>query len=66
MKCPVCNGNTELKDIVHAPDNEDYRRRKCKDCGRIFHTIEYEVTYDEQFADLWNKNHRIKNKKGKL
>lgn len=59
MKCPVCEGKTKVLDVVHGDiDNEDYRRRKCLDCGYELYTAEIEVEYDERYKNNWLRNHR--------
>ena len=41
MKCPHCNsGNTGVIDTLPGASNTQYRRRKCKDCGDTFRTVE--------------------------
>lgn len=60
MTCPRCKSTKiGVKDSVNNPDtNETYRERKCTDCGKIFHTVEFEAEYNVQFAEDWNKYHR--------
>lgn len=41
MKCPHCNSdNIGVIDTLPGATNTIYRRRKCKDCGGLFHTVE--------------------------
>jgi transcriptional regulator NrdR family protein len=41
MKCPHCNsGNIRVIDTLPGASNTQYRRRKCKDCGGLFKTVE--------------------------
>lgn len=65
MVCPECGGKVHAPDIVHTPDNETYRKRKCVDCGFIFYTVEYEVEFDRKVQYLWNENHRLNKIGGK-
>lgn len=45
MKCPKCNGETEVKDSrpSRMPENYIRRRRKCFDCALRFSTKEVVV-----------------------
>ena len=58
MNCPKCNGKVLVVDTVNLPSNEIYRKRKCSECGYSFYTAEFEVEYDQGFANEWNANHR--------
>jgi transcriptional regulator NrdR family protein len=60
MICPKCGSDKAgVTDTVKNPDaNEIYRKRKCRDCGKAFHTIEFEVDYDDQFVEGWQKYYR--------
>lgn len=41
MKCPHCNSdNIGVIDTLGGATNTIYRRRKCKDCGGLFRTVE--------------------------
>ena len=40
MKCPKCSNKSTVIDYVKTPENEIYRKRKCKTCGHIFYTME--------------------------
>ena len=41
MKCPHCNSsNIGVIDTLPGASNTEYRRRKCKDCGGLFRTVE--------------------------
>ena len=41
MKCPHCNSeNHSVIDSLRGGSNTNYRRRKCKDCGGAFRTVE--------------------------
>ena len=59
MTCPKCGSKTAVIDNVNnRSDNEYYRRRKCKDCGYRFYTLEFEAELDENFKSAWYGNHR--------
>lgn len=59
MNCPKCNEKTTVTDVVLIHTlNEQYRRRKCVACGHVIYTTEFEVKYTDDYATLWNKNHR--------
>ena len=51
MKCPKCGGEVKLLESINTPSNEIYRKRKCKDCKKIFYTIEFEVEDNKRFMD---------------
>ena len=41
MKCPHCDSdNHGVIDTLGGATNTTYRRRKCKDCGGLFRTVE--------------------------
>ena len=43
-----------------------YRQKKCKDCKKIFYTIEFEVEENKKFMDEWEVYKRtIKTKQEK-
>ena len=46
MTCPVCGGATKVVDSRPEVDNV-HRRRKCKECGYRFSTVEIEVDVKE-------------------
>lgn len=58
MNCPVCNGETKVVDTRHTPKNETYRKRKCKKCGDIFFTLEFDVFASDRVIEEWNKCER--------
>lgn len=59
MKCPKCNGKLGVIDSVHNDrENETYRARQCKNCGHLFHTVEYEVIQNKRFEEDWAEFHR--------
>lgn len=54
MNCSYCGGDTQVTDTNYNGNaNERYRRRKCKACGRVIWTIEFEVDYDERYQEQW-------------
>lgn len=56
MKCPDCGGDVRVIDSVFNHDqNEILRKRKCHDCGHVFYTIEFEVEYDTNMKETWNR-----------
>lgn len=66
MLCEKCGGgNVYVKDNVFAPpENTNYRKRICKDCGYEFFTVEFSIEKgDETTIKEWNKWHRISAKK---
>ena len=60
MRCHKCKGESRVIDSVHTSDNENYRKRKCLECGRIFYTCEYMVYPNEEFMEEWYASHRKK------
>lgn len=60
MTCPKCNSTRiAIRDSVNnTEENETYRKRVCADCGRIFHTVEFEVEYNDRFKKEWHKYYR--------
>ena len=58
MKCPTCNSSNNIThDFVTNPEtNEVYRRRDCKNCGRVFFTVEFEVEVTEKLQEEWLKS----------
>lgn len=54
MNCSECGGDTRVTDTnYNETANERYRRRKCKDCGRVIWTIEFEVEFDDRYQEQW-------------
>ncbi len=51
MTCPVCGEKTAVVDTVKDIDTI-YRRRKCKNCGYYFFTVEEETNDSEYFNTL--------------
>ena len=58
LYCPKCGGKTTLVDMVQTPEREVIRRRRCLTCDHRFHTIEYEIEWDDRLKHLWGINHR--------
>ena len=56
MHCPKCKGDTAVTNTLHNDDlNEVYRRRKCKDCGYSFYTVEEEKEVKGAFRIILSK-----------
>ena len=51
MTCPVCGGATKVVDSRPEVDTV-HRRRKCKECGYRFSTVEIEVDVKESIAGV--------------
>ena len=65
MNCEKC-GSKDVKvlDVVHNNDAyEIYRKKQCKNCGRMFYTMEFEVEDDAVFMESWYEHYRKKPKK---
>ncbi len=61
MNCPNCDGDTHVTDTKYNGNaNERYRRHKCKGCGHIMWTIEFEVEFDDRYRKQWNDCNRMK------
>lgn len=59
MICSKCGGSVGVTDVNHNVErNETYRRRKCKVCGHVMWSIEFEVDNDENFREQWNAHDR--------
>jgi transcriptional regulator NrdR family protein len=55
MKCPECDGKvTVIETRNNAPLNEIYRERKCRECGCVFYTLEFEIESDNAFEKEWH------------
>ena len=46
MTCLYCGGPTRVIDCRRSPE-EVVRRRKCRDCGKLFYTAERDISYNE-------------------
>ena len=61
MNCSNCGGDTKVTDTNHhAGVNERYRRRKCKVCGKIMWSIEFEVEFDDKYKEQWYESNKMK------
>ena len=50
MTCPKCGGKTTVTNSRLADDQGEevrVRYRKCKSCGNVFFTIEYEIEFSQ-------------------
>lgn len=65
MECPKCGCVTRTIDIVHTPDNETLRKKRCPECKHISYSIEFESEYDDVFKKAWNKHYRRSGKEDK-
>lgn len=64
MRCPECGGKVTVSDTLHGLDNDTYRRRKCLECGYIFHTIETIEEFRGPFRMKFSQAQQIKNNGG--
>lgn len=53
MNCPKCKGKVKTVKSVEVSWNENYRKRKCVDCGHKFFTAEFEVIPNRRFMKEW-------------
>ena len=53
MKCPKCGHITQVTHLTTSGENEEYRRRRCRWCGRVFFTIEFDIEENEQLRNEW-------------
>lgn len=53
MQCPKCGHTTQVTHLTTNDENEEYRRRRCRWCGHIFYTIEFEVEVNDAFKEEW-------------
>lgn len=59
MNCPNCKVKSYVLDAVNnTVEHETYRKRKCRGCGKVFFTLEFEVENDKPFMRKWFLNHR--------
>lgn len=55
MYCPLCGGKTGVcENVLNDKENEMYRRRKCKECGHKFYTLEFVVPDYNVLRDTYN------------
>ena len=68
MNCPKCGDESGvINGAFNHKQNERYRQRKCKSCGHVFYTTEFEVEYTQSFAyDFWYVYHRGQKRKEEL
>lgn len=60
MVCSKCGGKVKVDMVVKNEDkNEIYRKRKCKNCGRYFYTMEFESHFDDRFRKAFIKWRKI-------
>lgn len=62
MTCFDCGGKLHVKDSVNAPGNIVYRQKICKNCGRVYHTMEHVVGDSPSLRKDWKRYHRLYNK----
>lgn len=54
MICPVCGGNTLVKDTRHNNvEQETYRYRICQRCSYNFYSVEFIADADRKFMRTW-------------
>lgn len=64
MTCPKCQTTVKVIDTLQNEfTNETYRRKKCPECGFIFHTVERSRNFDRHFQFVWNECWRRSRKK---
>lgn len=63
MTCPQCNGKVYVIDSVNAPEGDIYRKRKCRECGYLFYTVESEMEAMPSFVKKWSYYHRSNNRR---
>ena len=57
MICPYCKSKSTVCHETRSnnDDNENYRKRKCHDCGQDFYTVEFVAEENESFVKAWRK-----------
>jgi hypothetical protein len=55
MKCPKCFGPVRVCDTTYTEENEIYRRKRCRNCGSIVYTLEFEVENNSALQEDWNR-----------
>lgn len=64
MNCPKCKSRAYVMDVVNNHVNQEaYRKKRCKKCGHVFFTVEFEVENDKVFMRKWFLNHRERSRK---
>lgn len=47
-----CGGSLKVIETRHD-GAETYRQKRCKKCGKLVYTLEFEIEYDEQVDAIW-------------
>ncbi len=57
MICPYCKSKSIVgyEKRSNNTDNENYRKRKCHNCGQDFYTVEFVAEKNESFIKAWRK-----------
>lgn len=58
MNCPVCGGKV-IAQMTRTDCERVFRRRKCRECGYAFFTVETELNkkdVSKEMKGLWRKN----------
>ena len=66
MKCPNCGSKLGIIDTLPEIKAGKFRRRKCKNCGQLFRTLEIIDDGSKEFSDgysvaIMKKEFRRKN-----
>lgn len=56
MVCPLCGEKMLSERTIHIAHNELFRKRKCKNCGHTFYTVEFQAQLSESFKKEWNQH----------
>lgn len=64
MFCVSCGGRLEVIEVLRD-DDDIYRRRKCKNCGKLSFSHEEFIEPDDSFRSVWNECYRNKVNKHK-
>ena len=62
MVCTKCGGKMRGKQMYSTTENETIRQRNCVKCGRIIHTLEFEVEYTDSLRASISEAKRNMNK----
>ena len=58
MICPNCNSErTGVTDTLPGNDGNIYRRRKCRDCGQPFRSVELVIDDQGQYRYGYSEAH---------
>ena len=61
MVCAKCESyNVTVVDTIQGKHNVIYRRRKCRDCGNTFFTMEMEIVDNQFFREEWIEADKVK------